>query len=111
MSTAVYLAASLYLHRLCAIENVIPCTPLTVHRLVLAAVRVAAKSLEDLTHSHARFAKVGGLPEGELQRLEISFCFLMDFELKVNREQLEPHVQYLKDAIESQASLGNSPAL
>lgn len=72
MSTAVYLAASVYLHRLAVTERIISITRLNVHRLLLAALRVASKGLEDLSHPHKRFAKVGGLTELELSRLEVS---------------------------------------
>ena len=72
MSTAVYIAASVYLHRLAVIDRVLPITRFNVHRLVLASLRVASKALEDLSHSHKRFAKVGGLSENELSRLEVS---------------------------------------
>lgn len=72
MSTAVYLAASVYLHRLAIVDRVLPITRFNVHRLVLAALRVSSKAMEDLSHSHKRFAKVGGLSETELARLEVS---------------------------------------
>jgi len=93
MSTAVYLATSLYINRLAVLERVLPVTPRNVHRLLLAGLRVAMKALEDLSYPHRRFAKVGGVSEAELGRLEISFCFLTNFELKVDAEML------LKEAI------------
>ncbi|KAK9241096.1 cyclin-domain-containing protein [Lipomyces kononenkoae] len=89
ISTAVYLATSLYIYRLCIVNQVIPLTPLNVHRLVIAALRVASKSLEDINHLQKRFAKVGGLSEQELCRLEIGFLFLMDFDLKIEVDVLE----------------------
>ncbi|KAK9366420.1 cyclin-domain-containing protein [Lipomyces kononenkoae] len=89
ISTAVYLATSLYIYRLCIVNQVIPLTPLNVHRLVIAALRVASKSLEDINHLQKRFAKVGGLSEQELCRLEIGFLFLMDFDLKLEVDVLE----------------------
>ncbi|RSM13136.1 hypothetical protein CEP52_002050 [Fusarium oligoseptatum] len=81
MSTAVYLATSLYIHRLAVDERAIPVTRRNAHRLVLAGLRVAMKALEDLSYPHAKMAKVGGVSEAELARLEISFCFLVGFEL------------------------------
>jgi hypothetical protein len=102
----VYLAASFYLHHLCIKERIIPLTRLTAHRLVLAALRVAAKTLEDLSYPHNRFAKVGGLAELELSRMEVSFCFLMDFELRVNRDMMEQHVELLRNSVEAQVMLG-----
>lgn len=72
MSTAVYIAASVYLHRLAVVDRILPITRYNVHRLVLASLRIASKACEDLSHSHKRFAKVGGLSENELSRLEVS---------------------------------------
>ncbi|SCO84736.1 uncharacterized protein FRV6_08863 [Fusarium oxysporum] len=83
MSTAVYLATSLYIHRLAVEERAIPVTRRNAHRLVLAGLRVAMKALEDLSYPHAKMAKVGGVSEAELSRLEISFCVLVGFELVV----------------------------
>lgn len=97
MSTAVYLATSLYIHRLAVIEKIIPVTARNVHRLVLAALRVAMKALEDLSYPHRRFAKVGGVSEPELGRLEVSFCFLTNFELKVDKEMLLEHAKVIRD--------------
>ena len=88
MSTAVYLATSSYISRLVVQDHVVPVTPRNVHRLILAGLRVAMKALEDLSWPHGRFSKVGGVSESELGRLEITFCFLMDFTLKVDEQML-----------------------
>lgn len=92
MSTAVYLATSCYITRMAVVEKIVPVTPRNAHRLLLAGLRVAMKALEDLSWPHARFAKVGGVSEVELGRLEVTFCFLMDFELKVDAEMLTKEV-------------------
>ncbi|KAH8738230.1 cyclin-domain-containing protein [Ilyonectria robusta] len=96
MSTAVYLATSLYIHRLAVEERAIPVTRRNAHRLVLAGLRVAMKALEDLSYPHSKMAKVGGVSEAELARLEISFCFLAGFELVVGVERLQQHYESLK---------------
>jgi hypothetical protein len=88
MSTAVYLAASVYISKMTLVENVLRVLPKNMHRLVLAGVWVASKALEDLSYSHSRVAKVGGVTEQELSKLEISFCFLADFELRVDARML-----------------------
>ncbi|KAI5841020.1 cyclin-domain-containing protein [Morchella snyderi] len=108
LSTAVYLAASVYLHRLAVTERVIPLTRLNVHRLLLAALRVASKGLEDLSYPHKRFAKVGGLSEYELSRLEVSFCFLMNFDLKVDKAAMEKQVASLRETVNRQVTMGTS---
>ncbi|MCJ1395943.1 hypothetical protein MMC18_008829 [Xylographa bjoerkii] len=102
MSTAVYLATSFYIHKLAIVERIIPVTGRNAHRLVLAGLRVAMKALEDLSYPHRRFAKVGGVSEPELGRLEISFCFLTDFELKVGKEMLHKHTEMMRDGAKFQ---------
>ncbi|KAL2005290.1 hypothetical protein VTN00DRAFT_2500 [Thermoascus crustaceus] len=97
MSTAVYLATSLYITRMATVEKIILVTPRNVHRLVLAGLRVAMKALEDLSYPHSRFAKVGGVSERELSRLEISFCFLIDFELRVDANTLLGEARSLRN--------------
>lgn len=54
------------------------------------------KALEDLSYPHAKIARVGGVSEVELARLEISFCFLAGFELVVGEEALRKHWEMLK---------------
>ncbi|MCJ1411322.1 hypothetical protein MMC19_005410 [Ptychographa xylographoides] len=103
MSTAVYLATSLYIHRLTVVERIIPVTGRNAHRLLLAGLRVAMKALEDLSYPHRRFAKVGGVSEPELGRLEVSFCFLTDFELKVSHEMLHKQAAMLRDGAKFRA--------
>ncbi|KAI0883491.1 cyclin-domain-containing protein [Annulohypoxylon maeteangense] len=96
MSTAVYLATSFYIFRLAVEERAIPVTRRNCHRLLLAGLRVAMKALEDLSYPHAKIARVGGVTEGELARLEISFCFLTGFELIIGEEVLRNHWETLK---------------
>ena len=97
-STAVYLATSVYITRLAVVERILPVTPRNVHRLLLAGLRVAIKALEDLSYSHTRFAQVGGVSEAELAKLEITFCYLTNFELKVDLATLQAEYDTLHAA-------------
>lgn len=97
MSTAVYLATSLYIHRLAVDERAVAVTSRNAHRLLLAGLRVAMKVLEDLSYPHAKVAKVGGVSDVELARLEISFCFLCGFELVVTAAMLQDHWTTMKN--------------
>ena len=97
MSTAVYLATSLYIFKLAVLEKILPVTSRNVHRLVLAGLRVAMKALEDFSYPHRRFAKVGGVSETELGKLEVSFCFVTNFELRVDREGLLEHAKSIRN--------------
>jgi hypothetical protein len=87
-SPGVYLTAAHYIHRLCISERVLPVTNRTVHRLSLAAIRIAAKALEDNKWSQQRVAQVGGVSPTQLLNLEVALCFLLDFELGVDAEGL-----------------------
>ena len=111
MSTAVYLATSTYITNLAIVEKVVPVTPRNVHRLLLAGLRVAMKALEDMNWPHERFSKVGGVSEAELGRLEITFCFLMDFELKVDAERLQREADSLRSNAVDQDSASMTIAL
>ena len=52
---------------------------------------------EDQSYPHRRFSKVGGVSEPELGRLEVSFCFITNFELKVDMEMLSGHAKAIED--------------
>lgn len=99
MSTGVYLATSLYIYRLAILERKISVTPRNAHRLLLAGLRIAMKALEDLSYPHHRFAKVGGVGETELARLEVSFCFLTGFDLKVDEKMLLQHAETIRQGV------------
>ncbi|KAL9001560.1 MAG: hypothetical protein Q9169_000135 [Polycauliona sp. 2 TL-2023] len=97
MSTSVFLAAGLYIYRLAVIQKSIPVTIRNAHRLLLGALRVAGKAVDDTNFRHKRFAHVGGVTEPELGRLEIAFCFLTNFDLRVTPEMLSEYVKAAQD--------------
>lgn len=103
-----YLAASLYLHRLAVKDKILPITTLSVHRALVAALRIAAKTIEDCTHSQKLFAKVSGLSENELSKLEVSFCFLTGFDLTVNEAMLRKQADVLRKQAELQIKIGTA---
>jgi hypothetical protein len=100
MSPAVYLAAGVYIYKLAVEEKTVPVTERTIHRLVLGSLRVAMKALEDLRYSQKRFAGVGGVEGAELGKLEISVCYLTDFDLQVNNNMMHDKMCRLQRAAE-----------
>jgi hypothetical protein len=90
------------------LERAIVVTKRNAHRLLLAGLRVAMKALEDLSYPHGRFARVGGVSDKELARLEISFCFLTGFELGVNVPVLSQHWELLRRGTECWNVLGDA---
>ncbi|KAI8070749.1 cyclin-domain-containing protein [Gongronella butleri] len=71
-----------------------------IHRLIIAGVMVASKFFSDIFYTNTRYAKVGGLPVQELNRLEIEFLQLNDFNIAVSIRELQRYGdQLLKVAI------------
>jgi Xaa-Pro dipeptidase len=69
------------------------------------------KAHEDMSYAHKRFAEVGGVSKHELGRLEISFCFLTNFEFKTSKEILLQHAISLKEMSSLQGSMNFVPKL
>jgi hypothetical protein len=86
-STAVWLAAGSYMHRLCVVDKAVPLTYRTMHRLVLACTLVAMKALEDHRWPQKRFAAVGGVDEAALSRLELCVEFLLSFDVQFTKPE------------------------
>ena len=97
-SPGVYLAAAGYCHRLCVSDLMVPATNRTIHRLSLAAIRIAAKALEDNKWAQERVAKVGGISRTQLMNLEVTLCYLLDFELWVDDKALARRMFLLQQA-------------
>ncbi|OZJ03637.1 hypothetical protein BZG36_03924 [Bifiguratus adelaidae] len=66
-------------------------TSWNIHRLLIAAIAVAAKFSSDIFYTNARYAKVGGLPLHEMNQLEMEFLFLCNFNLYVRMESLQEY--------------------
>ncbi|TCD61481.1 hypothetical protein EIP91_008382 [Steccherinum ochraceum] len=66
-----------------------------IHRLVIAGVTVASKFFSDVFYTNSRYAKVGGLPQGELNQLELQFLLLNDFRLMIAMEEMQSYAEQL----------------
>ncbi|KAF8591552.1 cyclin-domain-containing protein [Ramaria rubella] len=67
-----------------------------VHRLVIAGVTVASKFFSDVFYTNSRYAKVGGLPQSELNQLELQFLLLNDFRLSIATEEMQRYAEQLQ---------------
>lgn len=97
-SPGVYLAAAHYIARLSLASPTLPVTSRTIHRLSLAAIRVASKALEDNKWPQERVAAVGGIGKAQLMNLEVTLCFLLDFELRVGEREAQEGIWRLQQA-------------
>ncbi|KAF7331719.1 Cyclin-domain-containing protein [Mycena kentingensis (nom. inval.)] len=66
-----------------------------IHRLVIAGVTVASKFFSDVFYTNSRYAKVGGLPQAELNQLELQFLLLNDFRLVIPKEEMQRYAEQL----------------
>ncbi|XP_038975704.1 cyclin-U1-1 [Phoenix dactylifera] len=69
---------------------------LNVHRLILTSVLIASKVLDDMHHNNAFFARVGGVSNIELNRLELELLFLLDFRVMVSSRVFESYCLHLE---------------
>ncbi|XP_031104703.1 cyclin-U1-1 [Ipomoea triloba] len=72
---------------------------LNVHRLLVTCVMVASKILDDEHYNNAFFARVGGVSNAELNKLEIELLFLLDFGVSVSSQVFECYCQHLEKEI------------
>ncbi|KAF8324462.1 cyclin-domain-containing protein [Cantharellus anzutake] len=66
-----------------------------VHRLIIAGVTVASKFFSDIFYLNSRYARVGGLPQSELNRLELQFLLLNEFRLLITPEEMQRYANQL----------------
>ncbi|KAG8730788.1 hypothetical protein FRC11_005809 [Ceratobasidium sp. 423] len=66
-----------------------------IHRLLIAGVTVASKFFSDVFYTNSRYAKVGGLPQTELNQLELHFLLLNDFRLSIPVDEMQRYAEQL----------------
>ncbi|KAL6330183.1 hypothetical protein AAG906_040104 [Vitis piasezkii] len=69
---------------------------LNVHRLLVTSVMVASKMLDDVHYNNAFYARVGGVSNAELNRLELELLFMLDFGVVVSSRVFESYCLYLE---------------
>lgn len=67
-----------------------------VHRLLLACLLVASKVLDDFHHNNAFFARVGGVSNAEMNRLELELLAVLDFEVMLSHRVYELYREHLE---------------
>ncbi|KAI8384159.1 cyclin-domain-containing protein [Blakeslea trispora] len=82
-----FLAVLVYFDRLS--KSAITIDPYNIHRLLISGIMVASKLYSDVFFTNTRYAKVGGLPVTELNRLELEFIAMNQFSLFVSMEELQ----------------------
>ncbi|KAI4349514.1 hypothetical protein L6164_010095 [Bauhinia variegata] len=100
-SPSCFVVAYIYVDRLLQ-RSEVKLTSLSVHRLLITSIMVAAKFMDDAFFNNAYYAKVGGVSTGELNRLEMNFLFSIDFRLQVSVDTFRKYCWQLeKEAAET----------
>jgi hypothetical protein len=92
-SDSCFVLALIYIDRLLQTHHDFRVTLLNVHRLLIAAVVVAAKFQDDVYYSNEYYASVGGVKPKEMQRLEDRFLKLLLWRLYVTPKQYNTYLQ------------------
>eukprot|EP00735_Rhodelphis_limneticus_P007735 TRINITY_DN2034_c0_g1::TRINITY_DN2034_c0_g1_i1::g.21844::m.21844 TRINITY_DN2034_c0_g1::TRINITY_DN2034_c0_g1_i1::g.21844 ORF type:complete len:324 (+),score=10.14,sp/Q9LY16/CCU42_ARATH/36.60/5e-29,Cyclin/PF08613.6/1.4e-28,Cyclin_N/PF00134.18/5.1e-11,Cyclin_N/PF00134.18/5.8e+03 TRINITY_DN2034_c0_g1_i1:142-1113(+) len=91
------IVALIYIDRLLLKRSDILLTSWNVHRLLLCAVMVASKFLDDTCRANKHYAKVGSVTDHEMNKLEVEFLFQLNFSLYVTPDLFE---QYQREMIQ-----------
>ncbi|XP_051142603.1 uncharacterized protein LOC127259356 isoform X2 [Andrographis paniculata] len=94
-SPCCFVMAQIYVDRFLQHTNLV-LTSLNVHRLLITAVMLAAKFMDDAFFNNAYYARVGGVSTRELNNLEMKFLFSMDFRLLVSVQTFKKYCWLLK---------------
>ncbi|XP_078441295.1 cyclin-P3-1-like [Wolffia australiana] len=95
-SPSCFVIADIYLDRFLDRPKPALLTSLNVHRLLIACVVVAAKFNDDSFFNNAYYAKVGGVGTVEMNRLEMSLLFSLDFRLHVSLPEFDSRCRRLQ---------------
>lgn len=98
-SRSAFVVAFCYLDR-CAQKGLgLSIDSLSVHRLLLTAVLLATKYVDDILYDNAHFAKVGGLELQELNALEVDMLRAMDFGLHITKDEFNKYEQQMLNTV------------
>lgn len=75
--------------------NKIQLTHRNIYKLILASALVAIKFNEDVHYSLEVYAKIGGIPQSELENLEYQFLILLQFTLNVDKSLYDKYSESL----------------
>ena len=81
-----------------------------VHRLLLACLLIASKVLDDFHHDNAFFARVGGVSNAEMNKLELELLGVLDFEVMLSRRLYDLYRAHLhKQQADDHHDTSNKP--
>ncbi|KAK4845945.1 hypothetical protein QYF36_011069 [Acer negundo] len=67
-----------------------------IYKLLVTCVMVASKMMDDVHYNNAFYARVGGVSNAELNKLELELLFLLDFGVTVSSRVFESYCSHLE---------------
>ncbi|ORX88766.1 cyclin-domain-containing protein [Basidiobolus meristosporus CBS 931.73] len=89
------LAILIYLERAIKSADGILVNSYTIHRLLITSITIANKFFSDVIYPNSRYAKVGGLPLHEMNKLEVELLFMIDFNLNISPKDFAEYTHRL----------------
>jgi hypothetical protein len=87
ISAEAAIIAIMWVYRIREIDKEFSITSFTLHRLILAALQVAAKFHDDKFFANHWYARIGGVDTKEMNALEIEFLFLINFDMFITTQE------------------------
>lgn len=72
---------------------------LFMHRIILSALVVSIKNIEDDYYDNVFYSEIGGMSVSELNSIEFEFLILLDFYLFVKEKELLKYTKSLKTLV------------
>lgn len=95
-SPSCFIVAHVYVERFME-HNDVRLTSLSIHRLLITSIMVAAKFIDDAFFNNEYYARVGGVSTPELNKLEMKFLFGLDFRLHVSMETFQKYCSIMEN--------------
>ena len=83
LDTSTYIVAYILIERLLNRNPRSRITALNVHRLVVTAITITEKNINDWYWRNMDYAMVGAITNEELNKLEVEFLKMIDYDMKV----------------------------
>ncbi|KAE8725707.1 Cyclin-U1-1 [Hibiscus syriacus] len=95
-SPSCFVVAYVYIDRLLHKHPDSLVVSMNVHRLLVTSIMVASKMNDDLHYNNAFYARVGGVSNAEVNRLELELLFLLDFGVTVSSPVFKSYCFHLE---------------
>lgn len=88
-SAECFITALVYIRRILESKGMNFLQGATVHRLIISAVLLSSKYLDDIYYNNSFYAKIGGISPKEMNALEVEMLTFLNYDLSVSPVEYE----------------------